>query len=653
MARDKAHHSILTGFAIGTMLAFVVAGTLSVLFAYVRSVMSFNEYWSMTTGQIGVLLDDLLQAGSYDELFSSADSATYKKLRQALKDCVIYYDVDCGYLYTINPERTQRTFLLSASGDEHEDALLRSERSLGAVSTAPINAAELRALNGEETNWPDVSDNEFGRHFCWYRRIELPDNKGHAIIGIDQDMSVYYDFIDRDIWHFATLMFLLLVCIAAAEIILLKRNVVTPIQEVTSHMRAFAVDGFAKDRLQIKRRDEIGEIALTFNQMTMDIEQSVRKIEEMTEERVATLTELQVAKRIQQGQVPASKSVAGAGYEVYASARTARIVGGDFYDVMELDDGRVALVNADVSGKGISAALFMSMFMTLLREKLEKKKDPAQALNEANDVVVNNNPENMFATVIAAIFDPVTGILTFANAGHMPPLVVGSGFLQPDPGIALGLFEDAGIVNETLVLNPGDGIVFYTDGTTETNNPQHQFFGEERLLQAVEDVHGAQDAVETIVRAVDAFTGEAEQFDDLTLVSLFALERDVCVWKATVEPQLAALAEVRQHLEEFCDGDNGLFKRVMLACDEGFTNVTSYSGATFVEFEITRIDGQLVVCMTDDGMPFDPLTYESADLEFEDLEFGGMGISFIKQSCDEVAYAYEDGKNVLRMTFFL
>ncbi len=653
MARDKPRHSILTSFAVGTMLAFLVVGALTVLSAYASSITSFNEYGLAITGQAEILLDDVFRDGTYDEPFSSADSVTYKEIREALRQFVIFYDVDCGYLYTINPERTQRTFLLSAASDDREDALLRGERSLGAVSTAPIDSAELRVLNGEESSWPEVSDNEFGRHFCWYRAVDLPDNEGQAIIGIDQSVSIYYDLIGARIWHFALFIFLFLLCIAAAEIILLRRNVVKPIQEVTSHMRAFAADGFAKDRLQIKREDEIGEIALTFNQMTMDIEQGVQRIKEMTEEHVATLTELQVAKRIQEGLVPTSKHLAGAGYEVYASARTARIVGGDFYDVLELDDGRVALVNADVSGKGISAALFMSMFMTLPHEKLDKEKDPAQALNEANDTVVSNNPENMFVTVIAAIFDPITGTLTLANAGHMPPLVVGSGFLDPDPGIAIGLFEDAGIVNETCVLKSGDGIVFYTDGTTEANNPLHEFFGEERLLRAAADAHGAQDAIEAIVSAVDAFTGEAEQFDDLTLVSLFAKERDGRVWKATVEPEFASFAEVRQHLEEFCDGNDGLLKRAVLACDEGFANVTSYSGASFTEFEIARTDDRLMVCMADDGTPFDPLAYESGGFEFEDLEFGGMGISFLKQPCDEVAYAYEDGKNVLRMTFFL
>ena len=238
MARDKPRHSILTSFAVGTMLAFLVVGALTVLSAYASSITSFNEYGLAITGQAEILLDDVFRDGTYDEPFSSADSVTYKKVREALRQFVVYYDVDCGYLYTINPERTQRTFLLSAASDDREDELLRGERSLGAVSTAPIDSAELRALNGEESSWPEVSDNEFGRHFCWYRAVDLPDNEGQAIIGIDQSVSIYYDLIGARIWHFALFIFLFLLCIAAAEIILLRRNVVKPIQEVTSHMRA-------------------------------------------------------------------------------------------------------------------------------------------------------------------------------------------------------------------------------------------------------------------------------------------------------------------------------------------------------------------------------------------------------------------------------
>jgi anti-sigma regulatory factor (Ser/Thr protein kinase) len=328
-------------------------------------------------------------------------------------------------------------------------------------------------------------------------------------------------------------------------------------------------------------------------------------------------------------------------------------VGGDFYDLFELEDGRVAFVLADVSGKGMSAALFMSMFMTLLHEKLIKEADPAQALNEANDSVARSNPENMFVTILAAVFDPTTNVLTFANAGHMPPLVVGKGYLDPDPGIALGLFEDADIKNESRVLMPGEGIVLYTDGVTDANDTEKQFFGGERLAQAVATSGGAKEAVETIVATVDGFTGDAEQFDDLTLMSLFAKKSDKGTWKVSLKPEIGSFEVVGSYLKELCSDNDAVLKRVMLACDEGFANVVYYSEASAVEFAIECAGSWLVVRMSDDGVPFDPLSYDAKEREFEDLEFGGMGISFIKQSCDEVSYSYENDKNVLEMRFSL
>lgn len=654
MARGR-YHSILTRYAVGTTVAMLMAGVLSVLFVYFGNVASANEHWAQMADKAKMLIDDCFEDTTYDELFSSDTSEEYVSFRYTMQEFERFAEVDCIYLYVVNPERTERTFLFSASRDEEEDENLRLARSLNAVSATPLTQSELQTLDGACLVLPEEMNAGFGDHYCWFRLIELPSDRGQALMGLDQSVSLYRGLIDTDMWEFAGLMGAFLAGIAVLELILLRRNVVKPIQEVTAHMNEFAEKGMATDRIRVHRRDEIGQIAVAFNQMTMDVEQSVQKIEEMTEERVAADTEMQVAKRIQQVLVPDSKHIKRPGFEAFAFARTARAVGGDFYDMFELDDGRVVLLIADVSGKGVSAALSMSVFMTLLHEKLSGDPDPARVLNTMNDMIAAKNPENMFVTLIAGVYDPATGILTYANAGHTQPLVVGEGFLEPDLGIALGLFEDAGIVNETFVLQPGDGIVLYTDGTTEANDLQQQFFGEDRLVQAVVGAHDARDAVETIVRAVDAFTGSAEQFDDLTLLSFFALERtpDKRTWKTVLAPELSEFEEVHEHLEELCDGAEDVFSRALLACDEGFANVTSYSGASRVELEITRTHACLEICMSDDGTPFDPLGHEGEDIEFEDLEFGGMGISFIKQSCDELTYAYEDGKNVLSMRFFM
>jgi sigma-B regulation protein RsbU (phosphoserine phosphatase) len=290
-------------------------------------------------------------------------------------------------------------------------------------------------------------------------------------------------------------------------------------------MRSFVERG-ARDveALEIGHDDEIREIADSYRQMTADICDYVARIETMTHERATAETELSVAQRIQLGLVPPTTELVGDRFEAFAFTHMAREVGGDFYDLSPLADGRVLFVLADVSGKGVSAALFMAMCRTLLHEKLCTLLDPAQALNEVNDIIEANNPENMFVTLEAGIFDPTSGLLTYANAGHTPPIIVGTGYASPEAGIPLGIFEDAGIVNETIRLAPGQGLLLYTDGATDAMGADGEFFGEDRLLAAVGAATSPEDAVLSVVDAIGSFTDDHEQFDDLTLLSLFAKE---------------------------------------------------------------------------------------------------------------------------------
>lgn len=653
MSRGNRRHSILKRFAIGTFFVLFVTGVVSTYIVYRVNVNSLYEKGADLITRAEFHYIETLGDYTYEESYASEDAKYYSDLVNSMHEFCLLSGMDNMYLYTVDPGRTTRTYLFAISADETKEDLLASTRSFGDVSCAPFSPEELRTLDGEIVVEPEEVDNEFGHYYSWYRLVDLPDDKGSAVLGLDESVEWSDRVINNDVALFLLVISGFLVCIAWVEVVLLKRNVVVPIREVTAHMNEFIANGAVSHTLEVRTNDEIGEIAEAFNKMTSDIERYVKRIEQMTEERVAAVTELQVAKRIQQGLVPASKHLEGEGFEAHAFARTARAVGGDFYDLFELEDGRVAFVLADVSGKGMSAALFMSMFMTLLHEKLIKEADPAQALNEANDSVARSNPENMFVTILAAVFDPTTNVLTFANAGHMPPLVVGKGYLDPDPGIALGLFEDADIKNESRVLMPGEGIVLYTDGVTDANDTEKQFFGGERLAQAVATSGGAKEAVETIVATVDGFTGDAEQFDDLTLMSLFAKKSDRTTWKVSLKPELGSFEVVGSYLKELCSDNDAVLKRVMLACDEGFANVVYYSEASAVEFAIECAGSWLVVRMSDDGVPFDPLSYDAKEREFEDLEFGGMGISFIKQSCDEVSYSYENDKNVLEMRFSL
>ena len=653
MKRRQKRQSILARFTIITVIALTLGFAVSYPLLHYYNVWSIRNDGNLYANYAKGMVESKLVDVPYDEYFSSSTSVAYQQLRIEMRDICDQCGADNLYLYTVNAERTERTFLVTVSTDIESDSQVSEERGLGSISTAPLSEYEKQALQGDEPQEPEPVKNQFGNDLCFYRRIVLPENNGYAILGLDYDYNFADTLVSEDTLAFAVPIVVAVFGIAIMELVLLSRYIIKPIRNVSASMRSFAQEGKAPEEpLVAPHNDEVGEIVTSFNQMTTDIEHYVAHIEEMTEERVAATTELQVAQRIQQSLVPSVSHEETDVYDAFAFARTARAVGGDFYALTPLDDGQLLVIVADVSGKGVSAALYMSMCLTLIRRKLQDTMDPALALNEANDIMESNNTENMFVTVIAGIFNQDTGVLTYANAGHLPPLLTDGTFLDPDPGIALGLFEGAGIVNETTTLNPGQGILLYTDGAVEANNEAKQFFGEERLATAVSGCTTAEETVRTVVDAVDSFVAGKEQFDDLTLLALVAKKREARHLSVEVKPELASFASIRALLDQL-HLDKPLQSRITLACDEAFANVANYAGASRASVEITRTSDRIAVCMRDDGTPFDPLSKQPEEREFEDFEFGGMGIAFIKKSCDDISYEYADGQNVLTMCFNL
>ena len=219
-------------------------------------------------------------------------------------------------------------------------------------------------------------------------------------------------------------------------------------------------------------------------------------------------------------------------FEVHGRVIPAKEVGGDFYDIYRLDDGRLGIVIADVSGKGIPAALFMMVCRTLLKGIAIGMGSPAGALTEANLLLHAENQESMFVTVFYGVFNPRTGTLTYANAGHEPPVLRRTdGSTETLPftgGVPLGIVGDMEFEERTSVLAPGDVAFLFTDGVTEALNESEEEFGNARVHDTIAGFEPgpARDAVEALVRTVVQFSGEADQFDDLTCLVLKAGEND-------------------------------------------------------------------------------------------------------------------------------
>ena len=213
-------------------------------------------------------------------------------------------------------------------------------------------------------------------------------------------------------------------------------------------------------------------------------------------------------------------------FEVHGKVIPAKEVGGDFYDIYRLEDGRIGLVIADVSGKGIPAALFMMVCRTLLKGIAIGMGSPGGALTEANALLHAENQASMFVTVFYGVFDPGNGDFTYANAGHEPPVLRrrdGSTETLPSTGgVPLGIVDDIEFEERTSTLAPGEFAFLFTDGVTEAQNESEEEYGNERVFDTIAGVEPgpASAALDALVRSVVQFTGPAEQFDDLTCLVL-------------------------------------------------------------------------------------------------------------------------------------
>ena len=272
-----------------------------------------------------------------------------------------------------------------------------------------------------------------------------------------------------------------------------------------------------------------------FEDLQVTIDRTLRNMAEWREalqsrdRLVALQNELDVARGMQQSILP-TRFPKDPSYAVYGKMQPARNVGGDFFDVMYLNDGRVGLAVADVSDKGVPAALFMMSSRTLLKGAAIGVGLPGEVLREVNDLLIEDNEGGMFVTLLYAVYDPSSRELTYANGGHNTPLVVhpdGTSALFPlTDGIALGIAPDLSYKQNTVTLSPGDSVIFYTDGVTEAMNSEEEEFGLDPLSEffRTNPPENPEETTAAVFDAVNAFAGEMAQSDDITCLVLHCNE---------------------------------------------------------------------------------------------------------------------------------
>ena len=361
--------------------------------------------------------------------------------------------------------------------------------------------------------------------------IGLRDSKGEnkAIICVQRQMAELAQVRRSYLGRVALALGILVVLVIVGQSAFLRRTLLQPLELISKEATRFSrenVPGEPKLREQIKNEDEIGTLAASIDRMEEQVQSYVENLTRITAERERISTELSLATRIQADMLP---SIFPAfperpEFDIFASMDPAKEVGGDFYDFFLVDDDHLCMLIADVSGKGVPAALFMMASKIILANNAMMGKPPAQILADTNNAICKNNREEMFVTVWLGILEISTGKLTAANAGHeYPALRKPDGrfeLVQDKHGFVLGGLEDMPFSQYELQLEPGACLFVYTDGVPEATNAQGGLFGTERMLAALNADPGAapDKLLDQVKTAVDGFVLEAEQFDDLTML---------------------------------------------------------------------------------------------------------------------------------------
>lgn len=383
-------------------------------------------------------------------------------------------------------------------------------------------------------------------------------------------------------------------------------------------------------------------------------------------EDAARAKDMEIAKTIQTSALPVPLG-ANPYFGLSASMTPAREIGGDFYDFFMLDTTHLAFIAADVSGKGVTAALYMMTAKTLLKNAILALRDPAAAFSQVNAELCRSNTANMFLTAWCGVLDVETGKVTFVNAGHNPPVKVegrgGEGrrsvFVTEKSGPVLAFLDGIEYRSFAFSLSPGDLLFLYTDGVTEALDSKGELFGEERLVNAINAVAEPNPkSVCNVVRmAVAAFAEGVSQADDLTVLAVEYISRPKRHVR-TFPPTQDGIASASSWLDEVVtahspvpDHTASLLPSLHIILDEVCSNIVKHSGASGFEVDVEFMANpdSVKLVFVDDGMSYDPLSHEDPDpaTPAEMRPIGGLGIMMVRKMADSVRYERKRDRNFL------
>lgn len=525
---------IVIGFAVLAML-LITGICLFFYFSIRESVFAVYREKVQSAVQITAAEIDGDQAANY--LRQGRIGPEFEQTDRKLKQIKRLFGLKYLYLFQADEQYLYYIYDVVNPGDDVASIASLGQRE--GYSDSQSRAKILAVLaSGRPAEQLDITRDGYGYLVSAYAPVLNSQGEAVAVMGADYDMDAILAGIFREIVSVGAAVAAITAVFLTGYGWYIDRRIVRPLKKLTQaagHVVSLCEQGQQPELpgavWQVSgEQDEIGELEQSFHQMTVDLNQHIRSLEAVTAAKQKIEAELNVAKNIQDMLLPKifPPFKDGDRFAIYASLESAKVVGGDYYDFYMIDEDHICLAIADVSGKGVPSALFMVVAKTIMKNQAVLCASPAEVLYHTNELLSENNEEGMFVTAFFAVLQISTGKLTYANAGHNPPLLYRQGgafeFLPVPKNLVLAAVAGVSYSEYETVLGNGDILFAYTDGVSEAADVREELYSARRLRETLNAISDKQLPLQEILAVVRSSVAEhargAEQSDDITMLGL-------------------------------------------------------------------------------------------------------------------------------------
>ena len=638
---------MLLSAAIGTVGYFEFAGALKQ--QYMEIANGIAEYAALSMDP--ETLEQYLETKTADEAYNST--------REQLQHTADAEDCSVIYVAKVHTDTKEREYIYNVVSK--------------ASGFSPYEIGFRDTVNDEFLKvYDSILKGETQLHNFMYSRkgyttsvypVEDADSGVVAIVGVVKNMDLLTSAKNSYICQIILIEALIAILSGVVWVVYMRRRIVVPVQQLSEaalNMVEHLEDGNSPE-LVVKHDDELRELADSFATMYREVGAYIAKLETVTAEKERIGAELDVAAKIQSSMLPCIFPAFPDRneFDIYATMDPAKEVGGDFYDFFMVDADHLAFVVADVSGKGVPAALFMVIGKTLIKDHTGLHDDLGEVFTEVNNILCASNSEEMFITAFEGVLNLKTGELRYVNAGHeIPFLCRKGGVFEPfkvRAGFVLAGMQGIRYRAGSIQLEPGDKVFQYSDGIPEAINSEKAPYGMKRLESVLaKNSEKAPSELLPLVKAdVDAFVGDADQFDDITMLCI-EFKGNGRKAEISLTPDAESVKTVAEFLDttlEAWEIPMKVVSKLQIVADEIYSNIVRYSQAKNAKVTAVQNGTVLSLRFEDDGKPYDPTTAAEPDItaSAEEREIGGLGIFIVRNMMDSMDYKYKDGHNVLTL----